>query len=101
MGTQIQKLEQLHQLVNNEVNRPKFLSFIKTNVGNLYFTDVNEHILNPNGNCFDITDDIEKEFLLDCILNDDYTAFLYEENNGKTNESDWERFTENILTKIN
>ena len=97
MNTQIQKLEQLHQLLNNEVNGPKLMAFLKKH-----------NITGPE----DLEKNIEESFgiaafstdywfLHLCILCGDCTAFLYEENEEGTNESDWERFTEQILNKIN
>jgi len=118
MVNQINKLEQLHQLVNNEVTGPKFYSFIKNNVpketyldGTPFddeYMDINEHIENEN-NVFGITNKTEKDFFKYCILNNDFEAFLNECNGhyyGDTNvvlsnESDWERYTQNILNVIN
>jgi hypothetical protein len=110
MSTQIQKLEQLHQLVNNEVNRPKLISFIKNNVPketyldgtpfNDSYMDIKEHLEN-NDNVFGITNKTERYFFTDCIFNNDFEAFLNEENEENSTESDWERYTQNILNVIN
>jgi hypothetical protein len=120
---QIEKLEQLHQLVNNEVNGPKFYEFLEKNVPTHYDTGFGEQYSGWNpwinmceylhkevgNNVLNLNSENEKDFFLYCIFNDDYDAFLNECNGNYygdsdvvlSSESDWERYTQNILNVIN
>jgi hypothetical protein len=121
---QIEKLEQLHQLVNNEVNGPKFYEFLDKNIPTNYdsnygieyggwspYINLNEYLsLELGKNVLNINTQNEKDFFMYCIFNDDFDAFL-EEHNGSyygesdgeyvSTESDWERYTQNILNIVN
>jgi hypothetical protein len=102
---QIEKLEQLHQLVTNEVNHPKLMAFLKKH--NIVGPEDLENKIKESFGF--VPFGVEHSFLDFCILNDDFEAFLYEYNGnyyGDTDEvlsseSDWERYTQNILNVIN
>lgn len=120
---QIEKLEQLHQLVNNEVTGPKFYEFLEKNVpkdydsnygieygGWNFYINLNEYLYEELGkNVLNLNTQTEKDFFMYCIFNNDFDAFL-EEFNGSydgdiegyvSTESDWEKYTQNILNVIN
>jgi len=123
MSNQIQKLEQLHQLVNNEVTGPKFYEFLDKNIPTDYdsnygienggwspYINLNEYLcLELGKNVLNINTENEKDFFMHCVWNNDFDAFL-EEFNGSyhgdsdvvlSTELDWERYTQNILNVIN
>jgi hypothetical protein len=111
---QIEKLEQLHQLVNNEVTGPKFYEFLNKNIplnyDNSAWINLSEYMFqHKDNNVLELYSEIERDFFMYCIFNDDFDAFLEEFNGsyyGDSNvvlstESDWERYTQNILNVIN
>lgn len=105
MSNQIQKLEQLHQLVNNEVNHPKLMDFLKKH--NIVGPEDLENNIQQSFGFPPL--EVEYSFLDLCILNNDFEAFLYEFNGDYYGDSgvvlstelDWERYTQNILNVIN
>ena len=113
---QIEKLEQLHQLVNNEVNGPKLYEFLDKNIPTNYdsfspYINLKEYLYtNEDNNVLGLHSENERDFFMYCIFNDDYDAFLnecngsyYGESEGGyvSTESDWERYTQNILNIVN
>ena len=113
MSTITQKLEKLNQLVNNKVTGPKLYEFLEKNVpkdydsnygipngGWNFYINLNEYLDEEiTNNVLGISDMNEKNFFMKCIFDNDYVGFLEEFNNGST-ESDWERYTQNILNVI-
>jgi hypothetical protein len=121
---QTQKLEQLHQLVNNEVNGPKFYEFLNKSIPTNYdsnfdvpnggwspYINLCEYLWSNKGNnVLGLSSDVEINFFIYCIFNDDFEAFLNEFNGSYfgesdggyvSTESDWERYTQNILNIVN
>jgi len=103
------KLEQLHDLLNNEVTGPSFYEYLEMNVPKDYdsneywspYINLFEYITsNINDNVFNITSDTEVQFFMYCIFNDDYEAFIQESNFSNSTEKDWEMWVNKYLTLI-
>ncbi len=110
MKNQINTLENLHNKINNDVMGPIFYNFLEVNVPKHYDTssedywnpmiNLSEYLSLEENNVFGITNETEYKFFMSCIFNDDFEAFLNEENETNSSESDWNVWVDKVLSII-
>jgi len=107
---QTNKLQDIHNLVNNEVAYPKFIDYLENNVSKNYDEQefwnpwINLHSYlheNKKDNCFNITTQTEIDFFMYCVFNDDFQSFIEECNQENSTEVDWNEWVNKYLTIIN